>query len=88
MTSPLGVTRSPLSQPFFDGEITVEVEIYRIAGVDGWTLELIHENGDSTIWQDIFCSDTEALSEFYEGLALLGLAKLIDPGEDDFATVH
>jgi hypothetical protein len=88
MVSSPGVTRSLLSQSFFDGEITVEVEIYRIANVDGWTLELIDEDGSSTIWQDIFASDAEALSEFFDGLASLGLAKLIDPDEDDFATVH
>lgn len=88
MGSPPAVTRSPLSQTFFDGEIAVDVEIYMTEGFDGWSLELIHEDGTSTMWQDVFVSDAEALSEFYEGLALLGLSKLIDPDEDDFATVH
>ena len=83
-----GIIRSPLSQTGTPDGITVQVEIYRIDGTDGWTLELIDEEGGSTVWQDSFATDAEAFAEFMDGVRQLGLARLIDPDEDDIATVH
>jgi hypothetical protein len=37
---------------------TVRVEIYRIAeGSEGWSLEVIDEEGASTVWDDLFATD-------------------------------
>ncbi|MGO4285368.1 hypothetical protein [Bosea sp. TAB14] len=57
-------------------------------GTEGWTLELVDAEGGSTVWQDSFATDAEAFAEFMDGVRQLGLAKLIDPDEDDIATVH
>lgn len=88
MTDFPDIIRSPLSQAFTADGLTVQVEIYRVDGTDGWTLELVDEEGGSTVWQDSFATDTEAFAEFTDGVEQLGLAKLIDPDEDDLATVH
>ena len=40
MTEFPDIIRSPLSQTFSHDGITVRVEIYKIEGTDGWTLEL------------------------------------------------
>ncbi|MGO4173729.1 hypothetical protein [Bosea sp. TAF32] len=88
MTDFPDIIRSPLSQRFTEDGVTVQVEIYRVDGTEGWTLELIDEEGGSTVWQDSFATDAEAFAEFTDGVEQLGLAKLIDPDEDDLATVH
>ncbi|CAH1651767.1 conserved hypothetical protein [Hyphomicrobiales bacterium] len=88
MTDFPDIIRSPLSQSFTDDGVTVQVEIYRVEGTEGWTLELVDEEGGSTVWQDSFATDTEAFAEFTDGVEQLGLAKLIDPDDDDLATVH
>lgn len=88
MTDFPGIIRSPLSQIITHDGITVRVEIYRLDGTEGWTLELVDEEGGSTVWQDSFATDAEAFAEFMDGVRQLGLAKLIDPDDDDIATVH
>ena len=45
MTEFPDIIRSPLSQTFTHDGVTVRVEIYKIGGTDGWTLELIDEEG-------------------------------------------
>ena len=66
----------------------MRVEIYKIEGTDGWTLELVDEEGGSTVWQDAFATDADAFAEFADGVEQLGLDRLIDPDDDDLATVH
>jgi hypothetical protein len=82
------IIRSPLSQTFTHDGVTVQVEIYKLDGSDGWTLELVDEEGGSTVWQDTFATDVDAFAEFTDGVEQLGLEKLIDPDDDDLATVH
>jgi len=88
MTDFPGIIRSPLSQSFTQDGVTVRVEIYKIEGTDGWTLELVDADGGSTVWQDSFATDADAFAEFSDGVEQLGLEKLIDPDDDDLATVH
>ena len=88
MTDLPDVKRSPLSQSFTADGITVQIEIYQIEGVEGWTLELIDEEGGSVVWQEEFATDAEAFADFTDGLDELGLAKLLEPDDDDLATIH
>lgn len=53
---------SPLSQELSDDGRTVDVQIYRGGGSD-WILEVVDEYGNSTVWDDQFSSDAEALNE-------------------------
>lgn len=82
------ILRSPLCQTVTRDGVTVQVEIYRLADSEGWTLELVDEDGGSTVWEETFATDAAALAEFNEGLEELGLAGLIDPEGDEEATVH
>lgn len=90
MTEFPDIIRSPLCQSFTQDGVTVQVEIYRLKDSEGWTLELVDEVGGSTVWEETFATDTAAFAEFNEGLAQLGLAKLIEPDGDEEAeaTVH
>ena len=54
---------SPLSQEVSSGDKTVLVEIYRLEGEASWTLEVVDEYNNSTVWDDVFETDSAALAE-------------------------
>ncbi len=56
------VEMSPLSQELTDGGKSVKVDIYR-SDTSGWTLEVVDEFGNSTVWDDAFDTDAAALDE-------------------------
>lgn len=88
MTDYPDIVSSPLSQTFTADGITVQVRTYRLERGEGWTLELIDVEGGSIVWEEQFATDAAAFAEFTEGPEELGLEKLIEPDEDDVATVH
>jgi hypothetical protein len=48
-------------------------------GDSGWSLEVIDQEGASTVWDDLFATDHEALAEFYQTLEAEGVqSSLID----------
>jgi hypothetical protein len=54
--------------------ITVRVEIYRMAGTnEGWSLEVVDQEGASTVWEDLFATDQEAYREFQRTLDVEGI---------------
>lgn len=63
--------------------ITVQVGIYRIAGADGWTLEVIDADDNSLTWEDTFPTEGDAWNEFERALEEDGIAQLIGPAIDD-----
>jgi hypothetical protein len=54
------IEESPLSQKITRDGITVEVCIYRGEDDPQWILEVVDQEGASTVWDDRFPSDTEA----------------------------
>lgn len=54
---------SDLSQVVRSGGKNLSVEIYRIKGTEGWSLEIVDEAGNSTVWDDTFYSDSAAIAE-------------------------
>jgi len=67
---------SPLSQKISAGGKTVEVQIYRGGGSD-WHLEVVDEFRHSTVWDDQFKSDAEALGEVKATIKREGIESLI-----------
>ena len=84
------ILKSPLSNMFTSDGITVRVEIYRVEGAQGWTLELIDPNWNSVVWDELFATEDEAMEEFLTGVQDVGLASLLEPDDDDppMATIH
>ncbi|KRE05044.1 hypothetical protein ASE63_25105 [Bosea sp. Root381] len=82
-----GITRSTLSQDYTEDEITVRVEFYKLEGVEGWTLEVVEQEGHSTIWQEPFAMDTDAKVAFVDAVDVVGLGGIVEPDEGT-ATVH
>jgi len=65
---------SPLSCRIQHGGTSIVVSIFRIAGSGmGWSLEVTDEAGGSTVWEDTFATDAEALREFQETLKVEGI---------------
>ncbi len=67
---------SPLSQKISESGKMVDVQIYR-GGGSGWLLEVVDEFGNSTVWDDQFTSDQEALDEAKSTIKDEGIDSLI-----------
>ena len=71
MADPKLIT-SPLSGPFTEGDMTVDVQIYRLEDTQ-WTLEVVDGEGTSTVWDDQFETAAAAKAEFLRCVAEEGL---------------
>ena len=68
--------------------ITVEVAIYRLEEEEmEWSLEVIDEHGNSTVWDETFVSDDAAWNAFMEAINEEGIASIVAP-IDDARQVH
>lgn len=66
---------SPLQQSYSAGAHRVEIHIYRMPDT-GWSLEVVDEHNNSTVWEDLFETDEEALA--------VALQELNEDGIDAF----
>lgn len=64
---------SPLCKEVTKDGITVEVNIFRLENGEGWSLEVINSANTSTVWDDLFETDTEAYAEFEQTVADEGM---------------
>ncbi len=70
---------SPLSQSVSSGGKTVSIEIYRLENEPEWTLEIVDEFNNSTVWDEPFKTDSEALIEAKKTILAEGVDTLISP---------
>lgn len=76
---------SPLSQSVTRDGKTVQVAIYE-DGEGGWLLEIVDEYFNSTVWNDPFQSDRDALNEALKTIDEEGIESLIDVPSDSPAS--
>ena len=74
------IENSPLSQKITKDNVTVEVCIYRGKGDPKWILEVVDQEGGSTVWQDEFATDREALAEAINVIETEGIASFLHGG--------
>ena len=55
------IVMSPLCREIIEDGTIIQVEIYRGEDESGWILEVIDEDNASTIWDEPFDTDREAL---------------------------
>lgn len=67
---------SPLSQELTDSGRAVDVQIYR-GGGSAWHLEVVDKFGNSTVWDDQFPTDADALEEAKSTIKDEGIDALI-----------
>lgn len=72
------IIMSPLCRTVeMDGH-SVRVEIYS-SGKNDWVLEVVDIWGTSTVWDDVFETDAQALEEFDRALAEDGITSMSGP---------
>ena len=76
MDEDIEIVKSPLCRTFVSGGKKVDVEIYG-DGSDEWVLELVDNDGNSTVWDDPFETDQAALDEFRATIEKDGIESLI-----------
>lgn len=69
---------SPLQQRYTVDGRTVEVCIYRMPDT-GWTLEVVDQYNNSTVWDGEFNTDQEAFDLFLEEIKDEGIEAMIGP---------
>ena len=68
---------SKLSRRIVDGDVSVEVMIYRPENSLEWVLEVIDQEGGSTVWEDSFQTDEAALVEALAAIDEDGLSSFM-----------
>jgi len=69
---------SGLSQPITVEGHELQIEIYSLEGEPKWSLEVIDEDATSSVWDDLFDSDQEALDEALRVIGEEGLSAFRD----------
>ncbi len=72
---------SPLCQAVSRGGVTVQIEIYE-DGEGDWILEAVDEYRNSTVWDDRFPSDEDALKEAMNTIESEGISVLVGESKD------
>lgn len=73
--------QSPLTQTISQNGHTVQVDIYR-GDHGGWVLEIVDEGNNSTLWEDEFESDHDALDEAKAAIGEEGIEAFIGSNDD------
>ena len=74
------IITSSLSRKFTRDGITIEILIYRLENDPAWQLEVVDPEGGSTVWEDLFATEQDALNEAFQTIASEGIASFLrDP---------
>jgi hypothetical protein len=76
MTDEIKPKMSPLCQTIERDGLSVTVEIYE-SGDGGWILEAIDKFNNSTVWDDHFKTDQDALDELMDTINQEGIQCLV-----------
>jgi hypothetical protein len=63
MESEPNLVISSASQRIVEDGVPFKVDIYKLEGGDGWSLEVVTEDGTSIVWDDLFDDDQAAFDE-------------------------
>jgi hypothetical protein len=72
------IIMSPLCREISDDGTKIQVDIYRGENESGWILEVIDEENASTIWDDPFETDREALDAVLEVIEKDGIRSFLE----------
>jgi uncharacterized protein len=71
------IVNSPLSRKVSREGMSVEVLIYRGEHDKTWILEVVDQEGGSTVWDDTFETEQDALNEVFQTIAAEGMASFL-----------
>ena len=72
------IVHSGLSRSVTIDSVTVDVQIYRLEHDAQWTLEVVNEEGTSTVWDSLFDTDDEAFAVFQLTVEEEGMGAFLD----------
>jgi hypothetical protein len=72
------IVKSSLSRTVTRDEVTVRVEIIRLEGETGWSLEVVNAKNTSIVWDDLFATDEDAYAEFERTVTEEGMRTFLD----------
>jgi hypothetical protein len=75
------IVKSSVSRTVTRDGITVRVEIIRLEGETGWSLEVVNAANTSIVWDDLFATDDEAYAEFERIVAEEGMRTFLESGK-------
>jgi len=74
------IINSPLSQKITRDGVTIDVQIYRGEKDSVWILEVVDHEWGSTVWDETFQTEQDALNEVFQTIADEGIeCFLLDP---------
>lgn len=76
MTDEVELIYSPLTQIYEAGGHRLQIQIYRVPGTQ-WTLEVVDENGTSTVWSELFDTEKSALECAFLDIEKNGVAQFV-----------
>ena len=79
------IVMSPLCRKITVNGITIQIDIYRSKNDSGWILEVIDEENASTIWDEPFDTDREALDAVLIVIEKDGIRSFL---EGEYETMH
>ncbi len=83
MTNDPELEYSPLTQTITEHDRSIDVYIYREKGGSEWYLEVVDDQDNSSVWEDAFASDKQALNLVTKIIAQEGFTIFLGPGPDD-----
>lgn len=82
MESEANLIVSGASQRVVEEGVPFKVDIYKLEGGDGWTLEVVTEDGTSIVWDDLFKDDQAAFQEAVTTIRTEGAAAFANGGSN------
>ena len=73
---------SGASQRIVEDGVPFKVDIYKLEGGDGWSLEVVTEDRTSIVWDDLFDDDRDALEEAVTTIRREGAVAFVNGGSN------
>lgn len=72
------LVKSSYSGPVTRQGVTLRLEIYRLEDDPKWVLEVVNENGTSTVWDELFDTDGSAYEAFQSTVEQESMSAFLD----------
>ena len=73
---------SSASQQIVEDGVRFKIDIYKLEGGDGWSLEVVTTDGTSIVWDDLFDDDQAAFEEAVKAIRKEGPAAFVNGSEN------
>ncbi|MDO6721668.1 hypothetical protein Q4560_00155 [Celeribacter halophilus] len=70
------------SQRIVEDGVPFKVDIYKLEDGDGWSLEVVTEDGTSIVWDDLFEDDRAAFEEAVSTIRREGAVAFVSGGSN------